>query len=102
MSSRSTIIVLILLIIVGGYALYLNHQPPPETNPNVYHLDAKDIQKVELRSPDRDIVLERGKGADWNIVRPLLAKAEAVKIDSIATQIADLAVTDTADNNPSD
>jgi hypothetical protein len=101
MSSRNTIIVLILLIIIGGYALYQNHQPPPETNPKVYHLDAKDIQKIDLRSPDRDIVLERGNGADWKIVKPLVAKAEAITIDSIATQIADLAVTDTADKNPS-
>jgi len=102
MSSRNTIIVLILLIIVGGYALYSNHQPPPETNPKVYHLDAKDIQKIELRSPDRDIVLERGNGADWNIVKPFTAKAEAITIDGIANQIASLAVTDTADSNPSD
>jgi hypothetical protein len=101
MSSRNTIIVLILLIIVGGYALYQNHQPPPETNPKIYHLDAKDIQRIELRSPDRDIVLERDKGAAWKIVKPLAAKAEAATIDSIAGQIADLAVTDTADENPS-
>jgi hypothetical protein len=102
MSSRNTIIVLILLIIVGGYALYQNHQPPPETNPKVYHLDAKDIQKIELRSPDRDIVLHRGNGADWNIVKPFAAKAEAITIDGIANQIASLAITDTADSNPSD
>ena len=102
MSLRNTFIVLILLVVIGGYALYVNHQPPPETNPKVYHLDAKDVQKVDLHSSDRDIAVERSGAADWKITKPVPAKADGPAVDSMVSQIVDLEVTDTADSGPSD
>jgi hypothetical protein len=100
MSLRNTLVVFILLIIVGGYALYLNHQPPPEANPKVYHLDAKDIRSIELKSPDRDIVVERAGAGKWNITKPVNAPADSGTVDSIANQIASLEITGTADEHP--
>jgi hypothetical protein len=102
MSLRNTLVVFILLIIVGGYALYLNHQPPPEANPKVYHLDAKDIRSIELKSPDRDIVVERAGAGKWNITKPVNAPADSGTVDSIANQIASLEITGTADEHPTD
>ncbi len=102
MSLRNTIIVLILLVVIGGYALYVNHQPPPETNPKVYHLDAKDVQKIDLHSSDRDITVERSSNTDWKITKPTPAKADSPAVDSMVNQIVDLAVTDTADSSPGD
>ncbi|MGH7837021.1 MAG: hypothetical protein ACREQC_04255, partial [Candidatus Binataceae bacterium] len=75
MPLRNTIIVVILLLVIGGYALYQRYQPPPEKNPKVYQLDAKEIQKLELRSPDRDLVLERGGPDQWKILKPVRADA---------------------------
>lgn len=102
MSLRNTLIVLALLVVVGGYALYLNHQPPPNTNPKVFALDAKDIKKIELKSSDRDIVLERSGNDKWLITKPVHARAEAANVDSIAGQIANLEITGTADDHPTD
>jgi len=102
MSPRNTIIVLILLLVIGGYALYVNHQPPPETNPKVYHLDAKDVKTIDLHSSDRDIALERTSDTDWKITKPVPAKADAPAVEAMLNQIVDLTITDTADASPSD
>lgn len=100
MSLRNTLIVLALLVVVGGYALYLNHQPPSNANPKVYTIAGKDIKKIELKSPDRDIVLERSGDDKWNITKPVKAAAEAENVEAIANQIANLEVTGTADEHP--
>ena len=102
MSLRNTILVLVLLAVIGGYALDVNHQPPPETNPKVYQIEAKDIQKIALHMPDRDLVVERTGATDWKITKPIPAKAESTIVDNIANQIVDLAITDTAETNPTD
>ncbi|HLW69462.1 MAG TPA: DUF4340 domain-containing protein [Candidatus Binataceae bacterium] len=102
MPLRNTIIVIVLLLLIGGYALYQRHQPPPEKNPKVYALDAKDIRKIELRSPGRDLVLERGGPDQWKILKPVQAEADHFTVDAIANQVASLEITDTADAAPSD
>jgi len=102
MPLRNTIIVIVLLLAIGGYALYQRHQPPPEKNPKVYTLDAKDIQKIELRSPGRDLVLERSGPDQWKIMKPVEAEADHFAVDAIANQIAGLEITDTADEAPTD
>jgi hypothetical protein len=102
MPLRNTIIVVLLLLIIGGYALYQRYQPPPEKNPKLYQLDAKKIQKIELASPGRDLVFERGNGNQWKILKPIKGAAEHFTVDGIANQIASLEVTGTADPNPAD
>jgi len=99
MSFRNTIIVLILLVLIGGYALYVNHQPPPDKNPKVYAVKAKDIVKVDLRSPDRDIVLQR-RGDEWEIVKPVTAPSEHFAVNSLVDQIAGVQTTGVAEEHP--
>lgn len=102
MPLRNTIIVVILLLVIGGYALYQRQQPAPEATPKLYHVDPKDIVKIELRSPDRDIVLERTRDDGWKIVKPVIADADRETIDAIAGDIAGLQITGTADDHPAD
>jgi hypothetical protein len=102
MSVRNTIIVLALLLVVGGYALYANHQPLPEKTPKVYKIAAKDIKKIDLKSPDREIVLERAKNGSWNITRPVKSPAEQAVVDSLADQISGVEITGTAEEHPAD
>ncbi len=101
MSLRNTIIIVVLLILIGGYALYQNHQPPPEQTPKLYTISAKDIEKIDLRSPDRDIVLECGAGDNWKIVKPIKAESEHIAVNSLADQIAGVQITGTAEEHPS-
>lgn len=97
-----TIVVIALLLIVGGYALYLGHQPAPNATPKLFALDSKDIQEIELRSPGRDLVIERGRGDDWNIVKPIHADADSVAAQAVAEAIASLEIASTVEEKPSD
>jgi uncharacterized protein DUF4340 len=97
-----TIVVIALLLVVGGYALYLGHQPAPNAIPKLFTLEAKDIHAIELHSPARDLVIERGKGDDWNIVKPIHADADSVAAQAIAEAIASLDITSTVEEKPSD
>src|SRR5204862_4777942 len=97
-----TIVVLVLLVIVGGIALYLGHQPAPEKTPKLFRVASKDIQQIELRSPGRDIVVERAKGDAWKIVKPIDADADRVTVDEITDAIANLEITGTAEEKPTD
>lgn len=97
-----TIVVVALLLIVGGYALYLGHQPAPNATPKLFPLESKDIQQIELRSPGRDLVIERTKGDDWNIVKPIHADADCGAAQGVAEAIASLDITSTVEQKPSD
>lgn len=102
MRLRNTIIVIVLLALVGGYALYLGHQPAPEKTPKLFKIAAADIQRIELRTPTRDIVLDRAKGGGWNITKPVAAAADPAAADSVAEAIANLQIADTAEEHPAD
>jgi hypothetical protein len=102
MPLRNTIIVVVLLLLVGGYALYLRHQPAPEATPKLYKIDAKDIVKIDLHSPDRDLVLERTRDNGWKLVKPITANADSETVNEIANDIAGLQITGTAEDQPAD
>ena len=102
MPLRNTIIVGVLLLLVGGYALYQRRLPAPEATPKIYAIEAKDIVKIDLRSPDRDLVLERTKDNGWKIVAPITADADRETADGIANNIAGLQITGTAEDQPAD
>jgi hypothetical protein len=97
-----TIVVVILLVIVGGFALYLGHQPAPEKTPKLFRIASKDIRQIELRSPIRDIVVERAKGDAWKIVKPIDADADRIAVDGIADAVSKLEITGTAEEKPTD
>jgi hypothetical protein len=102
MRLRNTIIVIVLLALVGGYALYLGHQPAPEKTPKLFQIAAADIQQIELRSPTHDIVIDRAKGGGWAISKPVATAADPAAVDAVADAIANLLVADTAEDHPSD
>ena len=97
-----TIVVIALLVIVGGYALYLGHQPASNATTKLFKVESKDIEKIELRAPGRDLVIERGKGDDWNIVKPIHAEADRIAAQSMADAIASLDITSTIEEAPTD
>jgi hypothetical protein len=102
MRLRNTIIVIVLLTLVGGYALYLGHQPAPEKTPKLFKIAAADIQQIELRSPAHDIVIDRAKGGGWAITKPIATAADPAAVDTVADAIANLQVADTAEDRPGD
>ena len=76
MRLRNTIIVLVLLALVGGYALSSVIISQTEATQKLIDVKQDDIAKIELKYSDRDIVLERDKGKPWRIVKPIGADAD--------------------------
>src|SRR6267142_2058604 len=90
MRLRNTIIVLILFAIVGGYAFIVGRYSEPENTRKLLEVKSADIAKIELRYPDRDIVLERDKGGPWRLVKPIGAVADAQLNKTVDEKPADL------------
>jgi Domain of unknown function (DUF4340) len=95
-----TILVAILLVIVGGYAYYVSRQPTERT-PKLNRISSGDIQKIELRSRTRDIVLERVKDG-WRFLKPIQGAADGTTADSMADAIANLEITSILSETPTD
>ena len=85
MRLRNTIIVLILFAIVGGYAFIVGRYSEPENTRKLLEVKSADIAKIELRYPDRDIVLERDKGGPCRLVKPIGADADQGQANNLAS-----------------
>jgi uncharacterized protein DUF4340 len=95
-----TILVAVLLVIIGGYAYYVSRQPAEQT-PKLNQISASDIQRIELRSRARDIVVERSNDG-WRFLKPIQGEADRTTVDSMADAIANLQVTSTLNETPDD
>jgi hypothetical protein len=102
MHLRNMIIVLVLLAIVGGIALYIGHQPVPEKTPKLFTIASGDIEKIDLRYPDREIIIARGGADTWKIVKPIETDAEQVTANEVANAVSGLEITDTVAQNTAD
>jgi len=102
MRLRNTIIVLILFAIVGGYAFIVGRYSEPESTRKLLEVKSADIAKIELKYPDRDIVLERDKGGPWRLTKPIGADADQTQANNLATAIADAQLNKTVDEKPTD
>ncbi|MBF6569037.1 MAG: DUF4340 domain-containing protein [Candidatus Binataceae bacterium] len=100
MSFRNTAIVLVLLIIVGGYALIVGVGSKPVPPPTLVSFDPKDVTAIDLKYPDREILLARQKGGDWQIVKPLQAKADPAVINTLTEAISSCEIKDTVEQKP--
>src|SRR6202050_165980 len=102
MRPRNTIIVLVLLAIVGGYALIVGRFSQTEPTQKLIDVKQDDIAKIELQYSDRDIVLERDKGKPWRIVKPIGADADQTQANNLARAIAEGVLVRTVDDKPDD
>lgn len=102
MRIRNTIVVLILAALLGGYAYYNAYYTKPEAAQKILNVDPGDIAKIELKYPDRDIIIERPKGGDWRLVKPVGVDADQTTVNNLARAIADAEVTRTVEDNPTE
>ena len=103
MSFRNTIIALVVLLIIGGYAFVNYYYSKPEAAKTALDIKPENIAKIDLKYPDRELVLERSKGANlWEITKPIGAKADQTTANNLARAIADAEVTKTVDDHPED
>jgi hypothetical protein len=102
MRLRNTIIALVLLAIVGGYAFIVGRYSVPEAPQRLIDVKQDDIAKIELRYADREIVLARDKGKPWRLVKPIGADADQNQANNLARAIAEGVLVRTVDDQPTD
>jgi len=102
MRPRNTIIVLVLLALVGGYALIVGRFSQTEATQKLIDVKQDDIAKIELQYSDRDIVLVRDKGKPWRVVKPIAADADQTQANNLARAIAEGVLVRTVDDKPDD
>ena len=102
MRPRNTIIALVVLLVVGGYALVMNRYSQPIPAEKLLGVKADDIAKIELKYPDRVLTVERPKGGVWRIVKPIGVDADQTPVNNLARAIANAQVTKTVEDKAAD
>ena len=104
MNFRNTIIAIVVLAIIGGYALYVGKfSKPEESTQKLFQLKADDIAKIVLKYPDRELELDRIKSfGQWSIVKPVGTDADQTAANNLARAIADCQLVKTVEDNPTD
>lgn len=102
MSTRKTIVALVALAIIGGFAYYTSLQPASSGNHPIFQIKAEQIRRIELKGPAHDVAIERAKPGIWKIVKPVEANADNSSADALAAAIAGLQSTETVEANPQD
>src|SRR5690349_14158212 len=101
MQFRNTLIVLVLLVIVGGYVLLLQFAKPVDESQKLFNVKADDITSVVLKYPDHVIEVQRS-GDAWKMVKPIKTDADKVAMGTLTREIADADVKRTVDEHPTD
>jgi hypothetical protein len=89
MRFRNTVIVLILLVVVGGYAAWTAFfdRGPDEVH-KLYDITPDAITKIALKYPDREVILERDSAGKWMLAAPIKTEADQTAANNLATAIA--------------
>ena len=97
MRFRNTLIALVVLLIVGGYAFVNFYFSKPEQAKTALNIKGDDIAKIDLKYPDRELVLERKASQPWMIVKPVGAKADQTAAGNLARAIAECQINKTVE-----
>jgi hypothetical protein len=102
---RSLIVLLVIAIPLGWYAIHESKAPPGDATkqekvfPDV-KADAIDQVTVKSASGDRTTAVK--KSADWEVTQPLAVKADQAELSGITSNLASLEVQRVIDEKPTD
>ena len=105
---RSTLVLFGTLVVVGGYAYFVERERPPasEANANerVFDFEADDVTELRVTAESGEIThLERvDADAAWAITAPIKARADDTNPSSIASSLASLELSRVVDEQPAD
>jgi uncharacterized protein DUF4340 len=102
MRFRNTLIALIVLVLIGGYAFVNYYYAKPEPARTAYNIKADDIAKIDLKYPNRELVVERKPGEQWNITTPVGANADQTSANNLARAVAECEITKTVEDKTDD
>ena len=98
MRFRNTLLALIVLLIVGGYAFVTFYFSKPEQAKTALNIKGDEIARIDLKYPDRELVLERKPGEPWIITKPVGTTADQTAATNLARAIADCQITKTVED----
>jgi hypothetical protein len=103
---RSTLILLVAALAIGGYLYFVESKRPVEdadAKKKVFAYDSTKINQLEIKSSSGEVTALR-KGADsvWTIVKPVEAPADRNTVSDVVTNIANLEEQRVVDENASD
>jgi len=102
MRPRNTIIALVVLVIIGGYAYVTSYYSKPVPAEKLLAVNADDLAKIELKYPDREVAVERPKGGAWRIVKPIGVDADQTTVNNLARAITAAQVIKTVEEKTTD
>jgi hypothetical protein len=91
MKTRTTLILVILALVIGGVVAldYFKGTPTEQAETRrkrVFHFEAKDVSSLKIELTNRVFELEKS-GEEWRIEQPLRARASASAVNSILDEL---------------
>src|SRR5438874_7310060 len=103
---RTTIVLLVVLIAVGGYAYYISKKPAEDTSSKQEKVfgsvQADKIDEIRVKSAGGDTTTLRKESGTWNVVDPVKAPADQSELSGLTSALAGLTVVRVIDENPAD
>lgn len=94
MNFKTTILLIVLLIIVGVGVYFVQTQPARQvaqtTQKNLLNISEDEVQKVQIIPADGQPIAIQRKGADWEIIQPVHAKADTFTAGDLVREICSL------------
>lgn len=102
MRLRNTIIAIVVLLIVGGYAFVTGYYSKPVPARDLLKVKSQDIAQIDLKYPHREVEVKRTLGGSWRIVKPIGVDADQGTVDNLARAISMANVTKTVEKKSTD
>ena len=107
---RSTLVMLVLFVALGGYAYFVESERPPasQTAPNeqVFDFEADDVAELRVTADGGEVThLERAsedEDGDWKLTSPIEAGADDTGVSSITRGLASLEIRRVVEEQASD
>jgi len=103
---RSTIVLLVILIGVGGYAYYISKKPAEDSSAKqekvFASVQADKIEELRVKAASGDTTTLKKDNGGWQVVAPLAVHADESEVSGITNALTSMSVVRIVDENPTD
>ena len=103
---RSFLGLLVIAVALGGYLYFVESRRTPgddaEKRDKVFALEADSIDEVTVKSQAGELTTLKKNGAEWQVIAPAAAPADAAEISGITTNLSTLEVQRVVEENATD
>src|SRR5438445_5268269 len=103
---RSTIVLLVILIGLGGYAYYISKKPAEDNSAKqekvFASVQADKIEELRVKAASGDTTALKKDNGGWQVVAPLAVHADESEVSGITNALTSMSVVRIVDENPTD